>query len=76
MTLEIGDRWFEFARVDADITWIWEPYVDPLLRCNIWHVRGADRDLLIDSGLGIMSLKEAARRLFDKALTVVATHTH
>jgi glyoxylase-like metal-dependent hydrolase (beta-lactamase superfamily II) len=76
MTLEIGDRWFEFARVDEDITWIWEPYVDPLLRCNIWHVRGADRDLLIDSGLGIMSLKDAARTLFDKALMVVATHTH
>jgi glyoxylase-like metal-dependent hydrolase (beta-lactamase superfamily II) len=48
----------------------------PLIRCNIWHVRGRDRDLLIDTGLGMASLKDAARRLFEKALTAVVTHAH
>jgi hypothetical protein len=46
------------------------------MQCNIWHVRGRDRDLLVDTGMGIASLQEAAHHLFDKPLTAVATHTH
>jgi len=47
------------------ITLLWEPYVIPLMRCNIWHVRGRDRDLLFDSGLGHVSLKRyVAREVF------------
>ncbi|HJT13802.1 MAG TPA: MBL fold metallo-hydrolase [Dongiaceae bacterium] len=72
----MADRWFAFQRIDDDITLIWEPHVVPLIRCNIWHVRGRDRDLLIDTGLGMASLKEAARDLFAKTLTAVATHVH
>jgi glyoxylase-like metal-dependent hydrolase (beta-lactamase superfamily II) len=76
MTLRIGETWFDFARIDDDITLIWEPHVDPFIRCNIWHVRGRDRDMMVDSGLGIASLKEAARHLLEKRLTAVATHSH
>jgi glyoxylase-like metal-dependent hydrolase (beta-lactamase superfamily II) len=76
MGFRVADRWFEFQRIDDDITLIWEPHVVPLIRCNIWHVRGRDRDLLIDTGLGMASLKEAARDLLAKTLTAVATHVH
>lgn len=76
MTLEIAERWFERRRVDDDITLLWEPHVVPLMRCNIWHVRGRDRDLFVDTGMGVASLKEAARDLLDKPVTAVATHTH
>lgn len=76
MGFRVADRWFEFQRIDDDITLIWEPHVVPLIRCNIWHVRGRDRDLLIDTGLGMASLKDAARNLLAKALTAVATHVH
>lgn len=76
MGFQIADKWFEFRRIDDDITLIWEPHVVPLIRCNIWHVRGRDRDLLIDTGLGIASLKAAAQDLFGKKLTAVATHAH
>lgn len=74
--MKIADRWFERRRIDDDITLIWEPHVDALIRCNIWHVRGRDRDMLVDTGLGIASLRSAARDIFDKRLTAVATHTH
>jgi glyoxylase-like metal-dependent hydrolase (beta-lactamase superfamily II) len=47
----------------------------PLIRCNIWHVRGRDRDLLIDTGLGMASLRRR-RASVCKALTAVATHVH
>lgn len=76
MALQIADRWFEIRRVDDGITLLWEPHVIPLMRCNIWHLRGRDRDLLVDSGMGICSLKEAMRSLIDKPLLNVATHTH
>ncbi|WP_119301333.1 MBL fold metallo-hydrolase [Dongia deserti] len=76
MGFQIADKWFEFRRVDDDITLIWEPHVVPLIRCNIWHVRGRDRDLLIDTGLGMASLKSAAQHLFEKKLTTVVTHAH
>ena len=51
MALQIAEKWFELRRVDDDITHLWEPYADPYIQCNIWHVRGRDRDLLIDTGL-------------------------
>ena len=76
MTLKIADRWFDRKRIDDDITLLWEPHVVPLFRCNIWHIRGRDRDLLIDTGMGIGSLKEAARDLLEKSVTAVATHVH
>ncbi len=76
MTLPIADQWFTFDRVSDDITLILEPYVTRLEQCNIWHVRGRDRDLLIDTGMGVASLHEASRHLFDKPVTAIATHTH
>lgn len=76
MGLQIADRWFERRRVDDDITLLWEPHVVPLMRCNIWHVRGRDRDLFVDTGMGVASLRDAARDLLDKPVTAVATHTH
>lgn len=76
MPVQIAERWFEMRRIDDAITLLWEPHVVPLLRCNIWHVRGRDRDLLVDTGLGVASLREAARALFDKPVIAAATHTH
>jgi len=76
MSFRIAERWFERRRIDPAITLLWEPHVDPLIRCNIWHLRGRDFDLMIDTGLGIASLVEAARDLLDKPVKAVATHTH
>src|SRR5215475_8271654 len=76
MAIEIAERWFEAKRIDDDVTLLWEPHVVSLMRCNIWHVRGRDRDLMIDTGMGIASLREAARHLLDKKVTAVATHVH
>jgi glyoxylase-like metal-dependent hydrolase (beta-lactamase superfamily II) len=74
--LPIAGHWFERKALGGGITLLWEPHVHPLLRCNIWHVMGRESDLLIDTGLGVASLAEAAADLFDKNLTVVLTHCH
>src|SRR6202051_961447 len=76
MELQIANQWFAFERLSEDVTRIWEPHAIRLMQCNIWHVRGRDRDLLIDTGFGVASLHDAARHLFDKPLSAVATHAH
>lgn len=76
MDLEVARRWFERKRISDDITLLWEPHVHPLVRCNIWHVRGRDQDLLVDTGLGTASLKDEIRDLIDKPLAALATHIH
>ena len=67
--------WFERRRL-GDVTLLWEAHVHPLLRCNIWHVHGRNADLLLDTGLGVASLRTAAADLFGSHLIAVATHTH
>lgn len=74
--MQIADRWFTRQRIDDAITLLTEPAVHPLLRCNIWHVRGRSRDLVVDTGLGVASLTQAAADLFGADLLAVATHSH
>lgn len=76
MGLEIATRWFDLERLAEGITRLWEPHVIRVMQCNIWHVQGRDRDLIIDTGMGIASLTQAAADIFDKPLTAVATHAH
>ena len=72
----IADHWFERCRIDDSITLLWEPYVVPLMRCNIWHIGGRDRDLIVDTGMGLMSLSDELAGLVAKTVTAVATHGH
>jgi glyoxylase-like metal-dependent hydrolase (beta-lactamase superfamily II) len=74
--VRIADRWFETKRVYDAITMLWEPHLHPVWQSNIWHVRGRDRDLLIDAGMGIGDLAKALQELVDKPITAIATHRH
>ncbi len=68
--------WFAREPVGDGIWHLWEQHVDPFLRCNVWLVLGRDRVLVIDTGLGVVSLRDAAADLFDRPATAVATHYH
>ncbi len=74
--LAVADRWFERTVVDHSITVLVEPHVIELMRCNIWHVRGRSRDLVIDTGMGVCSLVDELGELLDKPVTAIATHGH
>jgi glyoxylase-like metal-dependent hydrolase (beta-lactamase superfamily II) len=76
VTFKVANQWFDRTSLRDGITHIWEPHVPALLRCNVWHVRGRDRDLVVDTGLGIASLREFARDILDRPATAVATHAH
>jgi glyoxylase-like metal-dependent hydrolase (beta-lactamase superfamily II) len=76
MTLPIAEQWFARESFADGVTLLSERHVDPFARCNVWHVRGRNRDLVIDTGLGVCSLREAARDLFERPVTCVLTHSH
>ncbi len=76
VAIKTARPWFDATRGADGITLIVEPYVDPLIRCNIWHVRGRDRDLLIDTGLGLASVRRLVSELAERQPWAVATHTH
>src|SRR5215217_2469504 len=72
----VAERWFERVRVDGEITLLYEPHAHEFVRSNVWHVRGKDRDLLVDAGLGAASLREAYPDLFERDPSLVLTHAH
>jgi glyoxylase-like metal-dependent hydrolase (beta-lactamase superfamily II) len=74
--LSVADPWFISRHVSDGITLITEPHVHPLLRCNVWHVRGRDRDLVIDTSLGLVPLAHLVEHELGHAVLAVATHVH
>ncbi|MGD9512228.1 MAG: MBL fold metallo-hydrolase [Geminicoccaceae bacterium] len=70
-----GD-WFRVRPLADGVTWIDEPWVKEFYRCNIWHLRGRDRDLLVDSGWGVVSLRVHIPLVTERPLVAVASHTH
>jgi glyoxylase-like metal-dependent hydrolase (beta-lactamase superfamily II) len=76
VSVRIAERWFEIRRVDDAITLLTEPHLHPVWQSNIWHVRGRDRDLLVDAGMGIGDLAAALAPLVSKPVIAVATHRH
>ena len=71
-----AERWYRVRTVGDGVTWIDEPYIREFYRCNIWHVRGRDRDMLVDSGMGVVSLRRHVPLVTEKPCLAVASHTH
>jgi glyoxylase-like metal-dependent hydrolase (beta-lactamase superfamily II) len=76
MAMPIAERWFETRRLADDVTLIREPHVSADVRCNMWHVRGRDRDLLLDTGMGMASLSAEVALVTERPVLAVASHTH
>ena len=68
--------WYTQAEVDGDVIRISEPHVNELLSANFWWLRGNDRDIVIDAGLGVVAVREAIPGLFERDPMVVLTHAH
>ncbi|PIL19722.1 hypothetical protein P775_13230 [Puniceibacterium antarcticum] len=70
------EDWWRVTRLDDGISLIDEPHILPFYRCNCWHVRGPDGDLLVDSGMGVVSLRDWVPLVSERPLLAVASHTH
>ncbi|OWK20307.1 lactamase [Mesorhizobium amorphae CCBAU 01583] len=71
----MGD-WFSKTSIDARTAMLTEPFVHDFVRANIWHLKGRDVDLLVDTGMGICPLAPQIDTPAGKPLLVVATHIH
>ena len=67
--------WFRVRRLADGVTWIDEPWVKEFYRCNIWHLRGRDRDLLVDSGWGVVSLRSQIPLVTERPLVATVRRT-
>ncbi|KAM9213217.1 acyl-coenzyme A thioesterase MBLAC2 [Leptosomus discolor] len=78
-------EWFAHKPLGDGIFWIQERFYESGNRANIWLVRGSQRDVVIDAGLGLRSLPEYLRASGllapaegsgPRPLLAVATHVH
>jgi len=69
-------NWYQIKKICDDVTYIYEPYIKEFYRCNIWHVRGSQSDMLVDSGMGVVSLTDWVSIVTEKDIAAVASHTH
>jgi len=63
-------------RLSNDITLIQETGVANFMRCNIWHVKGRNFDLVVDTGMGLDPLKQWVMQDTDRPIKAVVTHSH
>lgn len=68
--------WYSVTKLESDVRLISELHITEFYRCNIWHVRGREHDALIDSGMGVVSLREHVPLVTEKDLVAIASHTH
>ena len=74
--LPVAEAWFSVDEVDPGILRVTEPHCDRLIRANFYLVKGSERHLLVDSGMGIGSLRSVLAPHLDKPLVIFSTHTH
>jgi glyoxylase-like metal-dependent hydrolase (beta-lactamase superfamily II) len=75
-TLAVATDWFTVEEISPLLSLVSEPHVKPLLAANTWVIHGRDRDLVIDSGLGVASLRSGVPQLFERTPALVVTHGH
>ncbi len=74
--MRVAERWFEHREIDDGVLLLSEPHVDPIVRGNFFLVRGRDRDLLVDGGMGIAPVRQELADLFERPVVALATHRH
>ena len=68
--------WYRTETKGDGVTLISEPVIQEFYRCNCWHIRGPESDMLIDSGMGVVSLRSWVPLVTERPLLAVASHTH
>lgn len=74
--LPTATHWFAAEPVDGQVTRITEPHLHALVAANLWWIRGAARDAVVDTGLGVASLRRRLPALFAHDPLALITHTH
>ncbi len=67
---------YRIYNVTPGVKLLQETGVASFMRCNIWLVQGRDYDLVIDTGMGLDSLKTRIIQQSNRPLKAVVTHSH
>ena len=67
---------YKTFQISDGISLIQETHVANFMRCNIWHIKGQEFDLLIDTGMGLSSLKKYILEETSKPIKAIVTHSH
>ena len=71
-----GRDGYRLSEQGGGVLRITEPFVDPYYSANLYFVRGRDRDLLVDAGMGIVPLRPILPLTPGKPVLALATHIH
>ncbi len=77
--LAVASPWFHAEPVAGGVTLLTEPHVEPYFVSNVWHIRGCDRDLVVDTGNGFGDLRSELALLGvsgGRPIAAVVTHAH
>ena len=69
-------NWFRTRQLADALAVYDEPFVHSFFRANMFHLRGRDRDLVVDTGMGLARLSDAIPAESGKPLLALATHIH
>jgi glyoxylase-like metal-dependent hydrolase (beta-lactamase superfamily II) len=75
-TKPVCETWFSTQRIAEGLYLITEPHYYWYNRANLWLIKGQSQDLLLDTGLGVSSLRSYISNLLDKPLLAIASHIH
>jgi glyoxylase-like metal-dependent hydrolase (beta-lactamase superfamily II) len=74
--LPVADTWFGVEDVGEGVTKLTEPHLSGLVSANLWWIRGRRHDVVVDTGLGVASLRQHLPDLFAHDTMAVISHTH
>ena len=74
--LPVQDPWFEVTQLAPHLFRITEPRCHRWVRANCFLILGGERDILVDSGMGVAALRPVLDRLSSRPRLVFTTHAH
>jgi glyoxylase-like metal-dependent hydrolase (beta-lactamase superfamily II) len=74
--LPVVTDWFGVEDIGEGVTKVTEPHLSELVSANLWWIRGQRHDVLVDTGLGVASLRERLPEVLAHDTMAVVSHTH
>ena len=75
-SLPVQDPWFEVTQLSPGLFRITEPGCHRWVRANCFLILGTERDILVDSGMGVAALRPILDRLSSRTRLIFTTHAH
>lgn len=67
---------FSIQKLSHGVSRILETHICESWRCNIWHIQGRDRDLVVDTGMGLWPIADHIAAIRERPILAFCTHSH